>query len=109
MSGTSIIAKIFVPLSQWDHLGAVDFRTRAKENGTLCKSQTLFVQMSLSDVESVRARKIMSIQMAVLSLSCFFIIPLSVTPIRILPVNKKQIKTNSNKCKNFHLNTVESR
>ena len=66
------------------------------------KTQTLFVQMSLSDVDSVRARKILSMQMAVLSLSCytqpldnrisivhdFFIIPLSDTPIRILPVNK---------------------
>ena len=66
------------------------------------KNQTLFVQMSLSDVDSVRARTILSMQMAVLSLSCytqplnnrilivndFFIIPLSVTPIRILPVNK---------------------
>ena len=81
-------------LSQWDHLGTVNFRTRAKKNGTLCKSQTLFVKMSLSDVDSVRARKIMSMQMAVLSLLCvfFFIIPLSVTPIRILPVNKN--KTN---------------
>ena len=68
------------------------------------KTQTLFVQMSLSDVDSVRAPKILSMQMAVLSLSCytqpldnrifivhdffFFIIPLSDTPIRILPVNK---------------------
>ena len=67
------------------------------------KTQTLFVQMSLSDVDSVRASKILSMQMAVLSLSCytqpldnrifivhdfFFIIPLSDTPIRILPVNK---------------------
>ena len=66
------------------------------------KTQTLFVQMSLSDVDSVRARKILSMQMAVLSLSCytqplnnrifivhdfFLIIPLSDTPIRILPVN----------------------
>ena len=47
-----------------------NFRTRAKENGTLCKkTQTLFVQMSLSDVDSVRARTILSMQMAVLSLS----------------------------------------
>ena len=69
------------------------------------KTQTLFVQMSLSYVDSVRARKILSMQMAVLSLSCytqplnkrifivhnffFFLInPLSVTPIRILPVNQ---------------------
>ena len=67
------------------------------------KTQTLFVQMSLSDVDSVRARKILSMQMAVLSLSCYtqalnnrifivhdfvLIIPLSETPIRILPVNK---------------------
>ena len=67
------------------------------------KTQTLFVQMSLSGVDSVRARKILGMQMAVLSLSCytqplnnrifivhdfFFIIPLSDTPIRILPVNK---------------------
>ena len=92
-------------LSQWDHLGAVNFRTRAKENGTLCKSQTLVVQMSLSDVDSVRARKIMSIQMAVLSLSCLFYN----TFFTNFTVNKKQIKTNSNKCKKFHLNTVESR
>ena len=70
------------------------------------KNQTLFVQMSLSDVDSVRARKILGMQMALLSLSCytqplnnrifivhdffdfFLIIPLSDTPIRILPVNK---------------------
>ena len=66
------------------------------------KPQTLFVQISLSDVDSVPARKILSMQMAVLSLSWytqplnnrifivhyFFIIPLSVKPIRILPVNK---------------------
>ena len=67
------------------------------------KTQTLFVQMSLSDVDSVRAPKILSMRMAVLSLSCytqpldnrifivndfFLIIPLSDTPIRILPVNK---------------------
>ena len=67
------------------------------------KIQTLFVQMSLSDVDSVRARKILGMQMAVLSLSCytqplnnwifivhdfFLIIPLSDTPIQILPVNK---------------------
>ena len=67
------------------------------------KTQTLSVQMSLSDVDSVRARKILNKQMAVLSLSCytqpldnrifivhdfFLIIPLSDTPIRILPVNK---------------------
>ena len=69
------------------------------------KTQTLFVQMSLSDVDFVRAPKILSMQMAVLSLSCytqtldnrivivhdfffFLIIPLSDTPIRILPVNK---------------------
>ena len=68
------------------------------------KTQTLFVQMSLSDVDSVRAWKILSMQMAVLPLSCYtqslnnrilivndffyLIIPLSVTPIRILPVNK---------------------
>ena len=67
------------------------------------KIQTLFVQMSLSDVDSVRARKILGMQMAVLSLSCytqplnnrffivhdfFLIIPLSDTPIRILPVSK---------------------
>ena len=31
----------------------------------------LFVQMSLSDVDSVRARKILGMQMAVLSLSCY--------------------------------------
>ena len=71
----------------------------------LCaKTQTLFVQMRLSDIDSVRARKILGMQMAVLSLSCytqplnnmifivhdffFLIIPLSDTPIRILPVNK---------------------
>ena len=35
------------------------------------KTQTLFVQMSLSDVDSVRAPKILSMQMAVLSLSCY--------------------------------------
>ena len=35
------------------------------------KTQTLFVQMSLSDVDSVRARKILSMQMTVLSLSCY--------------------------------------
>ena len=35
------------------------------------KAQTLFVLMSLSDVDSVRARKILSMQMAVLSLSCY--------------------------------------
>ena len=35
------------------------------------KIQTLFVQMSLSDVDSVRARKILGMQMAVLSLSCY--------------------------------------
>ena len=67
------------------------------------KTQTLFVQISLSDVDSVRAPKILSMQMAVLSLSCytqpldnrifivhdfFLIISLSDTPIRILPVNK---------------------
>ena len=69
------------------------------------KTQTLFVRMSLSDVDSVRARKILGMQMAVLSLSCYtqplnnkifivhdfffvLIIPLSDTPIRILPVNK---------------------
>ena len=67
------------------------------------KTQTLFVQMSLSDVDSVRARKILGMQMAVLSLSCYtqplnnnifivhdfiLIIPPSDTPIRILPVNK---------------------
>ena len=66
------------------------------------KIQTLFVQMSLSDVDSVRARKNLGMQMAVLSLSCytqplnnrifivhdFLIIPLSDTPIRILPVYK---------------------
>ena len=66
------------------------------------KTQTLIVQMSLSDVDSVRAWKILGMQMAVLSLSCYtqplnnrifivhdiLIIPLSDTPIRILPVNK---------------------
>ena len=35
------------------------------------KTQTLFVQMSLSDVDSVRARKILGMQMAVLSLLCY--------------------------------------
>ena len=35
------------------------------------KTQTLFVQMSLSDIDSVRVRKILSMQMAVLSLSCY--------------------------------------
>ena len=35
------------------------------------KTKTLFVQMSLSDVDSVRARKILGMQMAVLSLSCY--------------------------------------
>ena len=35
------------------------------------KTQTLFVQMSLSDVDSVRARQILGMQMAVLSLSCY--------------------------------------
>ena len=35
------------------------------------KTQTLFVQMSLSDVDSVRAWNILSMQMAVLSLSCY--------------------------------------
>ena len=35
------------------------------------KTQTLFVQMSLSYVDSVRARKILSMQMAVLSLSWY--------------------------------------
>ena len=68
----------------------------------------LLIQMSLSYVDSVRARKILSMQMAVLSLSCytkpfinrifivhelfFLIIPLSVTPIRILPVNQKDLE-----------------
>ena len=67
------------------------------------KNHTLFVQMSLSDVDSVRARKILRMQMAVLSLSCYtqpldnrifivhdfvLIIPFSDAPIRILPVNK---------------------
>ena len=35
------------------------------------KTQTLFVQMSLPDVDSVRAPKILSMQMAALSLSCY--------------------------------------
>ena len=35
------------------------------------KTQTLLVQMSLSDVDSVRARKILSMHMAVLPLSCY--------------------------------------
>ena len=35
------------------------------------KTQILFIQMSLSDVDYVRARKILSMQMAVLSLSCY--------------------------------------
>ena len=35
------------------------------------KIQTLFVQMSLSDVDSVRARNILGMQMADLSLSCY--------------------------------------
>ena len=35
------------------------------------KIQTLFVQMSLSDVDYVRARKILGMQMAALSLSCY--------------------------------------
>ena len=35
------------------------------------KIQTLFVQRSLSDVDSVRARKILSMQMAVLPFSCY--------------------------------------
>ena len=63
--------------------------------------------MSLSYVDSVRARKILSMQMADFSLSCytqplinkifiihdfFWIIPLSVTPIRILPVNQKDLE-----------------
>ena len=77
---------------------------RCAKNGL---TQTLFVQMSLSEVDSVRAWTILSMQMAVLSLSCytqplnikqdfnrsrfFFIIPLSVTPIQILPVNKKTL------------------
>ena len=67
------------------------------------KTQTLFVQMSLYDDDSVRAQKTLGMQMAVLSLSCytqplnnrifivhdfFLIIPLSDTPIRILRVNK---------------------
>ena len=68
--------------------------------------QTLFVQMSRSDVDSVRARTILSVQMAVLSLSCytqpldnrisivhdFFFDNTSVchAGIRILPVNKKK-------------------
>ena len=71
------------------------------------KTQTLFVQMSLSDVVSVRARKILSMQMAVLSLSCYtqplnnrmfilhdflLIILLSVKTIRILPFNKKKLR-----------------
>ena len=72
------------------------------------KTQTLFVQMSLSDVDFVRARKTLSMQMAVLPPSCYtqslnnrifignnffhLIIPLSVTPIQILPVNKKKLR-----------------
>ena len=71
------------------------------------KPQSLLVQMSLSYVDSVGARKILSMQMAVLSLSCstqpsnnrifivydfFLIIPLSVTPIQILPVNQKDLE-----------------
>ena len=79
----------------------MNFRTPAKENGTLCKNPN-FVRTN-EPVDSVRARKIIGMQMAVLSLSCytqplnnrifivhdfFFIIPLSDTPIRILPVNK---------------------
>ena len=76
-----------------------------RKMASCAKPQTLFVQISLSDVDSVPARKILSMQMAVLSLSWytqplnnrissftiffnFFIIPLSVKPIRILPVNK---------------------
>ena len=65
--------------------------------------------------------------MTVLSLSCYtqplnnrffivhdcfvFIIPLSVTPIRILPVNKTylEILDEFNYLQKFHLNTVESR
>ena len=58
-------------LGQWDHLGTIHFRTRAKENGTLCKNPNFVRKMSLSDVDSVRARKILSMQMAVLSLSCY--------------------------------------
>ena len=67
------------------------------------KIQTLCVQMSLSDVDSVHARNILGMQMAVLSLlsytqpynnrifivhDFFLIIPLSDTSIRILPINK---------------------
>ena len=91
------------------------------------KTQTLFVQMSLSDVDSVHARKILSMQMEVLSFSCytqplinrifivhdflFWIIPLSDTPIRILPVNKTNFEmlNEFNELKKFYLNTVESR
>ena len=90
----------------------------------LCtKKKTLFVQMSLYDVDSVRARTILSMQMTVLSLSCytqplnnriviidkiFLIIPLSVTPIQILHVNKKNFKRIQLIAK-FYLNTVKSR
>ena len=54
-----------------DHLGTVNFRTTAKENGTLCKNPNFVRTLSLSDVDSVRARKILGMQMAVLSLSCY--------------------------------------
>ena len=79
-----------------------------RKKARCAKTQTSFVQMSLSDVDSVRARKILSMQMAVLPLSCYtqsfnnmisivndffyLIIPLSVAPIRFLPVNKKKLK-----------------
>ena len=93
----------------------------------LCaKTQTFFVQMSLSYVDSVGARKILSMQMADFSLSCytqplnnkifiihdfFWIIPLSVTPIRILPVNQKdlEILDELNLMQKNYLFTVESR
>ena len=92
------------------------------------KNQTLFVQMSMSDVDYVRARKILGMQMALLSLSCytqplnerifivhdfffFLIIPLSDTPIRILPVNKTNFEmlNKFNELQIVYLNTVESR
>ena len=53
-----------------DHLGTVNFRTRAKENGMLCKNPN-FVCTNEPCVDSVRARKILSMQMTVLSLSCY--------------------------------------
>ena len=58
------------------------------------KTQPLFLQMSMLKVDSTYAREILSMQKAVLchaqpmNNENSLILPLSVTPIRILPVNK---------------------